>query len=470
LLPGYKKRASVSDLGTEQSPLRAAIVGSGPSGFYAAEALLKSKPVVLVDMFERLPSPFGLVRSGVAPDHPKLKEPILVYQRIAESPQFQLLGNVMVGHDISVEELKNFYHVVVFTCGAETDRSLGIPGESLLGSHTATEFVGWYNGHPDYRDRVFDLSHDTAVVIGQGNVASDVCRILCKTVDELEHTDIAKQALEVLAQSKIRDIYMIGRRGPAQAKFTHSELRELGELADCDPVVDPNDLELSPASREEFADRRNRANMKSYEVLQGFASRPAPTRHRRCHLRFLRSPVELKGEERLERVVLMKNRLEREPSQQVARATGELEELACGVLFRSIGYRGVAIAGVPFDERGGVFPNQEGRVVDGENVVPGLYVAGWIKRGPTGIIGTNRADSVATVKLLLEDLPNLDAGKKPGADGVRALLKDRDIRVISYADWQRIDAAEVRRGETAGKPREKFARMEEMLAVLDHPQ
>ncbi|MFQ5759345.1 MAG: NAD(P)-binding protein, partial [Acidiferrobacterales bacterium] len=199
----------MSDLGTERSPLRAAIVGSGPSGFYAAEALLKSKPVVLVDMFERLPSPFGLVRSGVAPDHPKLKEPILVYQRIAESPQFQLLGNVMVGHDISVEELKNFYHVVVFTCGAETDRSLGIPGESLLGSHTATEFVGWYNGHPDYRDRVFDLSHDTAVVIGQGNVASDVCRILSKTVDELKHTDIATHALEVLAQSKIRDIYMI---------------------------------------------------------------------------------------------------------------------------------------------------------------------------------------------------------------------------------------------------------------------
>ena len=460
----------MSDLGTERSPLRAAIVGSGPSGFYAAEALLKSEPVVLVDMFERLPSPFGLVRSGVAPDHPKLKQPILVYQRVAESPQFQLLGNVMVGHDISVEELKNFYHVIIFTCGAETDRSLGIPGESLLGSHTATEFVGWYNGHPDYRDRVFDLSHDAAAIIGQGNVAVDVCRILSKKVAALQPTDIAKHAFEILAQSKIRDIYMIGRRGPAQAKFTHSELRELGELADCDPVVDPNDLELSAASREELAERRNRANMKSYEVLQGFASRPSPTRYRRCHLRFLRSPVELKGQGRLERIVLMKNRLEGEPSQQLARATGALEELACGVLFCSVGYRGVAIAGVPFDEHRGVIPNHEGRIVDGENIVPGLYVVGWIKRGPTRIIGTNRADSVGTVKLLLADLPILDAGKKPGADGVRKKLKDRGIRVISYPDWQRIDAEEVRGGETSGKPREKFTRLAEMLAVLDRPQ
>lgn len=457
----------MSDLGTEQNPVRAAIIGSGPSAFYAAEALIRSEPVVLVDMFERLPSPFGLVRSGVAPDHPKLKEPIRVYQRIAESPQFQFLGNITVGRDISVGELKNYYHAIVFACGAETDRTLGIAGESLPGSHTATEFVGWYNGHPDYRDRAFDLSHDTAVVIGQGNVAVDVCRILSKTVDELRHTDITKLALEVLAQSKIRDIHMIGRRGPAQAKFTQSELRELGELADCDPIVDPGDLELNPASREELADRSNRANLKSYEVLQGFASRPPPTRRRRCHIHFLKSPIELKGEERLERVALMKNRLEGEPLRQVARETGELEELACGVLFRSIGYRGVPMAGVPFDDSRGIVPNRDGRIVDGANVVPALYVTGWIKRGPTGIIGTNRADSVATVKLLLADLPVLDAGEKRGANTLKALLKSRGVRVVSYADWQKIDAAEVRRGETAGKPREKFARVEEMLALLE---
>jgi ferredoxin--NADP+ reductase len=456
----------MSKLGTEQNPVRVAIVGSGPSGFYATEALFRSEPVVLVDMFERLPSPFGLVRSGVAPDHPKLKQPIQVYQRIADTPQFRFLGNVTVGRDISVEELLASYHAVIFTCGAETDRKLGIAGEDLVGSYTATEFVGWYNGHPDYRDRVFDLSHENAVVIGQGNVAVDVCRILCKTVDELKHTDIAQHALEALAKSKIRNIYMIGRRGPAQAKFTHTELRELGELADCDPVVDPNDLELNPASRAELEDRSNRVQIKSYEVLKAFASRPSPTRHRRCYLQFLKSPIELKGNRKLERVVLMRNRLEGEPSQQVARETGGAEELACGVLFRSIGYRGVPIPGVPFDERRGVFPNKDGRIVDGARIVPGLYTAGWIKRGPTGIIGTNREDSVATVNSLLADLPSFEATAKPGADGVMATLQSRGARVVSYADWQRIDAAEIKRGAAVDKPREKFTRVQEMLAVL----
>lgn len=455
------------NLGTEQNPVRAAIVGSGPSGFYTTEALIKAQPVVHVDMFERLPSPFGLVRSGVAPDHPKLKEPILVYQKIAESPLFRFLGNVTVGRDISMEELTKCYHVVIFTCGAETDRNLGIPGEHVAGSHAATEFVGWYNGHPDYRDLGFDLSNDSAVIIGQGNVAVDVCRILSKTVEELKHSDIAKHALEVLAASNICDIHMIGRRGPAQAKFTHQELRELGELSDCDPIVDPDELELNPASREELADRSNRARTKSYDVLQGFATRPPPTKRRRCHIHFLKSPVELKGGERLERVVLMRNRLQGESSRQVATGTGEVEELACGVLFRSIGYRGVAIPGVPFDEARGIFPNRDGRIVDGESVVPGLYVAGWIKRGPTGIIGTNRADSVATVKSLLADLPKLDAGAKRGADGLKDLLESRDVRVVSYTDWQKIDEMEVLRGQNAGKPREKFVRVDEMLAVLE---
>ncbi len=371
-----------------------------------------------------------------------------------------------MGRDLTVEELKGCYHVVIFACGAATGRKLGIPGEHLAGSHAATEFVGWYNGHPDYRDRIFDLSHETAVVIGQGNVAVDVCRILCKTADELRHTDIAGHALEVLAQSKIRDVYMIGRRGPAQAKFTHQELREFGELADCDPIVAPGDLELNPASVKEITDRRNRAIGKSYEVLQGFAAWPAPTRHRRCHIEFLKSPIELRGVGRLERVVLMRNRLEGEPSQQVARETSEIEELACGVVFRSIGYRGAAIPGVPFDDHRGVIPNRDGRIVDGPKVVPGLYVTGWIKRGPNGIIGTNRADSVATVTSLLSDLPSLPAVVKSGADGLAALLQSRRVRVVSHTDWQKIDAAEVRRGEAARKPREKFSRVEEMLEVV----
>ncbi len=460
----------MSAVGSEQNPIRAAIVGSGPSGFYATEALIRSEPAVLVDMFERLPSPFGLVRSGVAPDHPKLKKAIGVYEKLAASPEFRFLGNVTVGRDVSVEELRNSYHTVVFTCGAETDRKLGIPGEDLSGSHAATEFVGWYNGHPDYRDLEFDLSHDTAVVIGQGNVAADVCRILAKTVDELKHSDIARHALEALAESKIRNIHMIGRRGPAQAKFTHQELREFGELADCEPVVDPKDLELNEASSEELADRNNRANLKSFEVLQTFAARPPSTRRRRCQFHFLKSPIALEGEHRLERVVLARNRLEGKPSQQAARATDVSEELACGLLFRSIGYRGVAIPGVPFNEARGVFPNRDGRIVDGEAAVPGFYTAGWIKRGPTGIIGTNRADSVATVKSLLEDLPNFGTTVKPGADGLDDHFKKRGVRVVSYADWQKIDAAEIQRGEPVGKPREKFTRVEESLSILDQSE
>ena len=370
------------------------------------------------------------------------------------------------GATSSVQELRECYHVVVFACGAQADRAMGVPGEYLPGSHAATEFVGWYNGHPDYRDLVFDLSHETAVVIGQGNVAVDVCRILAKTADELRHTDIAAHALEALAESRIRDIHMIGRRGPAQAKFTHPELRELGELADCDPVVDPRDLELNPESRAELADRANRAAIKSFEVLQAFAARPPPTRRRRCHIEFLKSPIELIGDGRLERVLLMRNRLEGEPGRQVAKPTGEMETLACGLLFRSIGYRGVAIAGVPFDAARGVIPNRDGRVVDGETVVPGLYVTGWIKRGPTGIIGTNREDSVLTVNSILADLPYLDAETKSCADRLTSLLDGRGIRVVSYADWQRIDAAEIQRGAAAVKPREKFTRLNEMLDVL----
>lgn len=456
----------MAGLGTQDNPLRIAIVGSGPAGFYAAEALLKVAPAVAVDMFERLASPFGLVRSGVAPDHPKLKEPIHVYQRIAASPGFRFFGNVTIGRDISVAELQGCYHAVIFTCGAQSDRTMDIPGEDLAGSHAATEFVGWYNGHPDYRDRVFDLSGSTAVIVGQGNVAVDVCRILAKTADELRGSDIAAHAFEVLAQSKIRDIVMIGRRGPAQAKFTHPELRELGSLADCDPVVNVRDLDLNAASRAELADKSNRAAQKSYEVLQQFAARPAPTHRRRCHIEFLKTPFELRGKGRLESVMLMHNRLTGEASHQVAEPTGETAELSCSILFRSIGYRGVAMPGVPFDAARGVIPNRDGRVTDGATTVPGLYVSGWIKRGPTGIIGTNREDSVLTVNSLLADLPQFDTAARPGAEGLQALFNARSVRLISYADWQKIDAAEIRRGEAAGKPREKFTRLQDMLGVL----
>lgn len=455
----------MSDLGTPGNPLRVAIVGSGPAGFYAADALLGSRQAVSVDMFERLAAPYGLVRSGVAPDHPKLKQVTEVYEQVAAARGFRFFGNVTVGRDISVEELRSCYHAVLLATGAQADRPLDIPGEHLPGSHAATEFVGWYNGHPDHRDAAFDLSHRTAVVIGQGNVALDVCRILGKTPDELRHTDIAAHALAALAESKVRDIYLVGRRGPAQVKFTHSELRELGALADCDPVVDPRDLVLDPASRQELADCNNRDAIKSYAVLRAFAARAAPARRRRCHFVFLRSPIELAGTGRLQRVLLMRNRLAGEPGHQFAEPTRQLEQIDCGLLLRSVGYRGVAITGVPFDRCCGVIPSRDGRVVDGHASIRGLYVAGWIKRGPTGVIGTNREDSVLTVNAMLADLDLLDRLPDRSDCPVDALLRHRGVRVVGYADWQTISAAEVERGRAAGKPREKFTRLEEMLDV-----
>ena len=457
----------MSTVGSEENPLRVAIVGAGPSGFYATEALLKSGLAVRIDMIERLPTPFGLVRHGVAPDHPKLKEAIQVYDRLARASEFRFLGNVMVGRDVSVDELRAAYHAVIFACGAETDRRLGVPGEDLEGSYTATEFVGWYNGHPEFRDREFDLEEEVAVIIGQGNVAADVCRILAKTVDELRNTDITEYALEALSRSRVRDIYVVGRRGPAQAKFTAKELRELGELNDAEPVLDPADLVLNPESLAEFEERRGAGAKKNFEIMQGFAARPASGRCRRIFLRFLLSPVALQGNGHVERVVFERNRLVGAPHEQSARGTGERVEIEAGLVFRSIGYKGVAIPGVPFDERQGIFPTIESRIVDPTGaVIPGLYASGWIKRGPTGIIGTNKPDSVATVASLLADLPTLDARPKPGAEGLTSLLSGRGPRVVSYDDWLMIDQAEISRGLPRGKPREKFTRIEEMLEAL----
>ena len=456
----------MSELGSPQNPLRVAVVGSGPSGFYAVEALGKSGRAVAVDMIERLPAPFGLVRSGVAPDHPKLKQAIQVYEKIAESPAFAYYGNVTVGRDVPVEELRRLYHAVIFTCGAESDRKLGVPGEDLKGSHTATEFVGWYNGHPDYRERAFDLSCEVAVVIGQGNVAADVARILSKTVDELKHTDIAEHALDALSQSKIREIHVIGRRGPAQAKFTGKELREFGELADCDPVVKAEDLKLNAESEAELADKNNAGSAKNVEIFRAFAAVPPSGKKRHCVFHFLEGPLRLEGDGKLERVILAKNRLEGPPFNQSARETGETSALSCGILFRSIGYKGAAIAGVPFDERRGVFPNDAGRITDGSSAVPGLYVAGWIKRGPSGIIGTNRACAVETVASLLGDLPKMNAEAKPGGEGLRKFLAGRGIKALSFADWRKINGAEIARGQAKGKPREKFTSVAEMLGVL----
>ena len=451
----------MSNIGTSERPLRLAIIGSGPSGFYAAESLLGADISVEVDMYDSLPAPFGLVRYGVAPDHAKIKNITARYEKTAKMDGYAYFGNVRVGEDIAVEELRRFYDALIFANGAATDRRLGIPSEDLEGSYTATEFVAWYNGHPEYLDRNFDLSHDVAVVIGQGNVAMDVARVLCKTVDELKHTDIAQHALDALAKSKVREVHMVGRRGPAQAAFTPPEIKEFGDLADCDPLVSKEQLELSDASAAEL--EMNRDARKNYERLVEFAERDEPTKRRRFISDFYTSPVEIVGKEKMEAVVFGRNELTGEPGAQKARGTGETFLMECGVLFRSVGYRGVHMPGVPFDERSGTFPNLEGRILDGDTPVTGLYAVGWIKRGPSGVIGTNKPDAIETAKHVLSDVAALPPAAEPSRAAVQALLDGKRIRVVDYEAWRRIDTAEIARGEAVGKPREKFVRVEDML-------
>ena len=459
----------MAKLGTSENPLLVAIVGSGPSGFYAAEALIKSEFEVDVDIIERLPSPYGLVRSGVAPDHPKLKTAINLYKKIADNPHFNLIANVTVGRDISIEELRETHHAVILTYGAETDRKLGVPGEDLKGSHTATEFVGWYNGHPDYRELEFDLSQDVAVIIGQGNVAADVSRILSKTADELKHTDIAQHALDVLAESKLREIHVIGRRGPAQAKFTPKELREFGELSDCNPIILEDDLRLNDESKKELEEKTNRTNRKVYDQFCEFSKRELDSsKSKKCFFRFLMGPQEIIGNTQIEKLILEKNELSGEPFKQSAKGTNETFEINTGILFRSIGYHGVPISGVPFHESWGTIPNEKGRVTENDGaIVNQLYTGGWIKRGPSGIIGTNRACSVETVANLLNDIEKLDTGtKKHGTTGIYSKLNNKNVRHVNFSEWSQIDDKEVELGEPKGKPREKYTYIEEMLSVI----
>lgn len=450
-------------LGTYTNPLHVAIVGSGPSAFYAAEALLQSGLSVKIAMIERLPTPFGLVRYGVAPDHPRLKQPIQVFDSIARSPHFSFFGNVRVGRDIAVEELRDTHHAVIVACGAESERQLGIRGESLRGSHTATEFVGWYNGHPDYRDCTFDLSQESVAIIGNGNVALDVARILAKPIDELRLTDISTHALDALADSRVRSIHIIGRRGPAQTKFTNKELRELGEIPNCAATATSTELDLRETCLAEIADKRNFIAAKNVDILKGWIARPVPAAAKRIVFHFLVTPVHFIGADRVEGLCLQRNELRGPAFAQEACGTERLIDLECGLVFRSIGYQGVAMTGVPFDSKRCVYPNEAGKVVG----MPGLYVTGWIKRGPSGIIGTNRACAADTVSTLLRDIEGVDHTQKPGAKALSSRLSSRGTRIVSYDDWKRIDAEEVFRGVPQGKPREKFTRVAEMLSVLD---
>lgn len=465
----------MSSLGTADNPLRVAIIGSGPSGFYAADALLKNKRdmVVHVDMFERLVTPHGLVRGGVAPDHQKIKNVTKLYDRTAQHENFRYFGNVEFGTDVKHDDLVRFYHQLVYAVGAQTDRNLNIPGEDLPGSHAATEFVAWYNGHPDYRHLTFDLSHETAVVIGNGNVAMDVTRILASSIDELARTDIADYALEALRESKVRRIVMLGRRGPAQAKFTNPELKEFGNLEDAQVMISEEDATLDELSAKYIEISGDRNAARNVEMLKAYHDEPRdPDKSKEIVMRFLVSPTEIKGDDRVEQMTIVHNELyENHNNTLRPRATDRYETIDAGLVLRSIGYHGVSLPGVPFFEDWGIIPNDHGRVTIEHqgHALPGEYVVGWIKRGPSGIIGTNKPDSQETVEHMLEDAAedntHLPSHTAPGA--IENFLQERGVRYVTYADWQLIDALETKRGEELGRPRVKFTDPAEMLRALE---
>ena len=463
----------MADAGTAEKPLRVAIVGAGPTGFYAADHLLRETSVVAeVDVFDRLPTPFGLVRGGVAPDHQKIKAVTAVFDKVAAHPRFRFFGNVELGKHLSVDDLRRHYHQLIYCTGAQTDRRMGIPGEDLRGSHPATEFVAWYNGHPDYRDLPFDLSLERAAVVGVGNVAIDVARILCRTPDELAATDIADHALEALRASRIREVYLLGRRGPAQAAFTNPEIKELGELAEADITVPAAEAELDPASRAVLAKTNDRGTMKKVEIIRSYANRPRTGKSRLLVLRFLVSPAELMGDAsgQVTAMKLVRNTLTATPTGTLqAKATAETEILPVGLVFRSVGYRGVPLPGVPFNDAWGVILNEQGRVLDPDTKRPlvGEYTAGWIKRGPSGVIGTNKPDAGETVKAMLHDLAEgrIMQPVEPAASAVERLVRDRQALSVSYADWLKIDEIEVTKGRARGRPRVKFTRVDEMIAA-----
>jgi ferredoxin--NADP+ reductase len=414
-------------------------------------------------VIDRLPTPWGLVRLGVAPDHENIKAVSRAFEKTAARPGFRFFGNVEVGRDVTHEELLRCYDAVVYTVGAQTDRRLGIPGEDLAGSWPATAFVAWYNGHPDFQELEFDLSHERAVVIGNGNVAIDCVRMLALTAEELAPTDTTQAAVDGIVGSGLKEIVMVGRRGPVQAAFTPPELKELGELAGADVIIDPADLELDPASERELEADRVRAQ-RNFDLLREYALREPGGKPRRIALRFLTSPVALLGDEHVEAIEVVQNELVEENGRIVARPTGETERIDCGIVLRSVGYKGIPLPGVPFDEDIGTIPNDRGRVVGAERT----YAAGWIKRGPSGVIGTNKKDAAETVELLLEDA-RAGALHRPeasadAAGSLEALREEGGVGVVEYAGWEAIDAAERAAGEPLGRPRVKLARWEHLLA------
>lgn len=446
--------------------MRVAVVGSGPSGIYAADALVSQEDVpVEVDIIDRLPVPFGLVRYGVAPDHISIRSVRETLNKTLAKPGVRFLGNITVGKDVTATQLLDYYDAVVWTYGASSDRRLGIPGEDLEGSVAATDFVAWYCGHPDADRETFERlvpSATSAVVVGVGNVAVDVTRVLAKTMGELDHTDMPQHVLDTLAASQITDVYLLGRRGPAQASYTTKELKELGELLEADVIVDPAEIELDEASAALAASDRGVG--RNVDVVREWSGRTPEGKPRRIHVRFLSRPVELTGDGRVTSVLVERTRLTPEGGVE---GTGEQEAIPADLVVRSVGYRGTALEGLPFDERRNVIPHEDGRVVADGDVVPGFYVAGWIKRGPTGIIGTNKKDAVATVDSLLADARAGSLPTPPHRGGLEDALRGQGVSIVSTAGWNAIDAAERALGATRGRDRTTLHDHGDLLAAAE---
>ncbi len=450
--------------------LRVAVIGAGPSGFYTMQALLAEKEVAIsVDLFDRLLAPFGLVRYGVAPDHPKIKEVSRVFEKLLADPRVRYFGGVEYGRDLSLEDLLTHYDHVVFAVGGQSDRRLGVPGEDLPNSFSSTAFVAWYSGHPDFVHLAPDLQVRAAAVVGIGNVALDVARILARDPEDLAKTDICDGALRVLRESRIETVYLLARRGPVQAKCSPAELKELAQLDGVELLVRHEELELDPASQRELVtDREAQQNL---ELLRAASQKPRGHGQRRIELRFCVSPVAIPGSNRVEGLQIEKNRLIERSDAVAAVGTGEFETLDCGLVVRAVGYRSLPLPGLPFDDRHAIVPHRKGRVWDPTSgkTLPRLYVAGWVKRGPTGLIGSNKPDGFETATSMLEDfrIDPCPQATVRNPEAVSELLERRRVRCLSKADWQRLDAYERARGSQEGRPRIKLVRADEVWEVLD---
>jgi ferredoxin--NADP+ reductase len=451
----------MSDAGRTTSA-RVAVVGAGPAGLYAVQALLESAPGIGVDVFDRLPTPYGLVRYGVAPDNQKIKSVTRVLRAAFDHEQHvRFLGNVRFGVDITRADLLGHYDAVVYATGAQGERRLGIPGEDLPGSFAAKAFVDWYGGHPDAADRNFVLDAAHVAVIGAGNVALDVARMLVRSPGEIASTDVPDRVLERFRESRVTDVHLVARRGLAQAKFTAEELRGMSHLADVDIVIRPEELTLTPEDEARIA--ANRQLRTNVTLVREWAQRPLRGKPRRIHMRFLQSPVRVLGEKRVEGLLLERNVLLADGS---VRGTGHFETIEVGSVFRSVGYKSLPLADVPFDEARSAIPHAEGRVLDAcGQPVPGEYVTGWAKRGPSGIIGTNKSDSAETVSRLLADLAARPSYKESDPARILALLDERGVDCIHWADWLRLDDHEIELGREQGRPRVKIPALGPMLEL-----